>query len=192
MFCWSRLTLALVMVVTTIISSSARAAETYEIDMSHTSVVFAVSHAGFSYTYGRFNRGKGSVVWDAANPSASRFDMAIEVASVDTNDAKRDEHLRGPDFFNANQFPAITFRSKQVTPTPQGIDVVGDLTLHGVTKEVTLPLRKLGEGKSPLGDQRLGFHTEYRLNRSDYGMNQMVPMIGDNIAITISFEAKLK
>ncbi len=164
-------------------------ADTFKLDMSHTSIVFAIKHLEFSYTYGRFNKANGAFVLDQANPAANRFELNIEAASIDTNDPKRDEHLRGPDFFNVNQFPTITFVSKSVKPTETGFEVTGDLTIHGVKKEVTLPLRKLGEGKSMFGDYRVGFHCEHRINRSDFGMTGMVPSIGDNVALTVSFEA---
>lgn len=172
-----------------IVSNAANAADTFKLDMSHTSIVFAIKHLEFSYTYGRFNRATGVFTLDQANPAASKFELNIETATVDTNDPKRDEHLRGPDFFNANQFPTIKFVSKSVKPTETGMDVTGDLTLHGVTKEVTLSLRKLGEGMSMFKDYRVGLHCEHRINRSDYGMTGMIPSIGDNVAITISFEA---
>jgi len=165
-------------------------AESYLIDESHTSIIFGISHFNYSYTYGRFSLGKGSnFVWNNANPSSSQFQLIIPTASIDTNDQKRDGHLRGADFFNANQFPQIVFQSTAVKPSGENnYDVVGNLTMHGVTKQVTLPVRKLGEGTGPYGKYRCGFFCQTTINRSDFGMNKMIPDIGNQVAITISFE----
>ncbi len=168
-------------------------ADDFAIDNSHTSVIFGVSHMGYSITYGRFNNVSGTFTLDAKGPEASTFQVAIDVASIDTNDAKRDEHLKGPDFFNAGEFPVITFKSTKVAPkkTETGItlEVTGDLTMHGVTKPVTLELQKLGEGPGPTGqDFRTGFSGQAKLKRSDFGMTGMVGPVGDEVAITVSIE----
>ncbi len=172
-------------------------ADTYTIDASHTSIVFGISHFGYSYTYGRFNRTNGNFVWDNANPAASQFQIAIDAASIDSNDPKRDDHLRNADFFNVKQFPVISFQSTAVrpaagsstqNPTANMFDVTGNLTIHGVTKQVTLPMKKLGEGLGPYGKYRCGFFCQTTINRSDFGMTNMLPKIGDQVAITISFE----
>jgi len=173
------------------------AAENYEIDASHTSVIFGISHLGFSYTYGRFNKVGGSYSLDREDPSASKFQLTIDAASVDTNDAKRDDHLRNADFFNVNQFPLITFESAgvELQENDEGekvYQVTGKLTMHGVTREITIPLKLLGEGSGPGGVFRTGFLTETRLQRSEYGMTNMIPAIGDDVAITISFEGTKK
>ena len=165
------------------------AADSYSLDMSHTSIIFGISHFNYSYTYGRFNKAQGSFNWDNANPAASQFVLAIDTASIDTNDAKRDDHLRNADFFNANQFPQIVFQSTTIKPTGDNkFDITGNLTMHGVTKQVTLPVTKLGEGKGPYGKYRSGFFCQTTLNRSDFGMSNMLPNIGNQVAITISFE----
>ncbi len=186
-------TLCTLLVAAAALAPAARAAaDNYALDASHTSIIFGVSHLGYSYTYGRFNKLTGSFVIDAANPAASNFQLTIDAASVDTNDAKRDEHLRGPDFFNVNQFPTLSFQSTavEVTQAESGpvYNVTGNFTMHGTTKQITLPLKKLGEGNGPYGNYRTGFFCDYRLKRSDFGMSTMVPNIGDTIAITISFE----
>ena len=172
-------------------------ADDFDVDNSHTSVIFGVSHMGYSITYGRFNKVSGVFTLDPAGPEASTFQLAIDASSVDTNDAKRDGHLRGPDFFNAGEFPVITFKSTKVAPkkTETGInlEVTGDLTMHGQTKPVTLVLQKLGEGPGPTGaDFRTGFNCQTKLKRSDFGMTGMVGPVGDEVAITISFEGVRK
>ncbi|HEX6964063.1 MAG TPA: YceI family protein [Lacipirellula sp.] len=172
------------------------AADEFAVDNSHTSVIFGVSHLGYSFTYGRFNKVSGAFTLDPAGPEASTFQLAIDASSIDTNDAKRDEHLRGPDFFDAGQFPAITFKSTKVegkrTDAGMTLLVTGDLTMHGVTKPVTLELQKLGEGPGPGGGFRTGFNCQAKLKRSDFGMTNMIPSVGDEVAITISFEGVRK
>lgn len=184
--------LALGLVALALAAGQTTAAENYQLEASHTSVIFGVSHMGYSYTYGRFNKVNGSYVLDRANPGGSKFALNISVDSIDTNDAKRDVHLKSPDFFNASQFPVISFDSTKVAveKSDKGTfyNVTGNLTMHGVTKEITLPLKMLGEGKGMQGEYRTGFYLDTRLKRSEWGMANMVPAIGDEIAITISFE----
>jgi polyisoprenoid-binding protein YceI len=169
-------------------SNRSFAAETYTVDPSHTSLIFSISHLGYSYTYGRFNKLAGQYLLDRDAPQNCQFQFQVDVASVDTNDAKRDDHLRSADFFNAKQFPMISFQSSSVSKTEKGYDVTGNLTLHGVTKRVTLPMRLMGEGKGPYGNYRTGLIFQLQLKRSDYGMTGMQGPIGDNVAVTASFE----
>jgi polyisoprenoid-binding protein YceI len=163
-------------------------AANYALDGSHTSVVFAVSHLGFSYTYGRFNEVTGTFAFDSSDPTASRFAIDMNTGSVDTNDAKRDQHLKGPDFFNAKQFPKIQFRSTSLASKGDSLELTGELTLHGVTKEITIPLKFLGEGKGPTGKEHAGFMSQFSLKRSDFGMTNMVGPIGDEVSVLMSFE----
>jgi polyisoprenoid-binding protein YceI len=168
-------------------------ADDYKLDEGHTSVIFGISHMGLSLTYGRFNEVKGSYTLDAADPANSKFEFIINAQTIDTNNEGRDKHLRSADFLSADEFPTITFASTKVTT--KEVDgkkvyvVAGDLTMHGVKKEVTLELTLLGEGAGPQGnDHRTGFLCDVRLKRSDFGMTKYVPNIGDEVAITISFE----
>jgi len=166
-------------------------ADEYLIDARHTSIVFGINHLGYSFTYGRFNEVGGNFVWNNASPASGQFMLAINSASIDTNDAQRDEHLRGPDFFNAKQFPRISFQSTSITPQRSAQDkfqVNGNLTIHGVTRQVSLPMRKLGEGDGPQGNYRCGFLCQTSIKRSDYGMTNMIPNVGDEVALTICFE----
>lgn len=184
---------ALVGVLALLISSHSQTAraDNYVLDPSHTSIIFGINHLGYSFTYGRFNKAEGKFVWNNANPASGQFQFAISTASIDTNDAKRDEHLRGPDFFNAMQFPTISFQSSGITPRPNSpnkFQVHGNLTIHGVTRQVALPLQKLGEGNGPYGKYRCGFLCQTSVKRSDYGMATMIPNIGDKVALTICFE----
>jgi len=171
--------------------STATAAQTYQLDLGHSSFVFRIKHLDRSYVYGRFNQTQGAVALDRDNPSKSTFNVTIAAESIDTGNTKRDEHLRGPDFFNVRQFPQITFTSTAVKATSDGYQVTGDLSLHGQTKSVTFNLELLGEGEDPWGNQRAGFNTEFTIKRSDFGMTYGVSngVVGDDVDMMISFEA---
>ncbi len=168
---------------------------TFKIEETHTAVSFAISHLGFSETHGRFNNVSGSLAYDAANPTKSSLNVTIDANSVDTNNKQRDDHLRGPDFFNVKQFPKIEFKSTKIGVADNGWNVTGTMTMHGESKEVTIPLKKNGEGETPFRDYRIGFSGELTIKRSDFGMKGMVPAegtkkgIGDDVSIWISFEA---
>jgi polyisoprenoid-binding protein YceI len=174
------------------------AADVYQIDPTHTSVIFSASHWRFSYTYGMFREASGSYVIDKASPANSRFLFKIATNSIDTNNAKRDQHLRSADFLNVQQYPDITFESTKCTllETPEEgkvFQLEGTLSMHGVSKTITVPLRMLGEGTGPYGDHITGFLCQIALKRSDFGMNNLLDkgQVGDAIGITISFEGKL-
>ena len=158
----NKFVLSLFLGISTLSATDTRAAQ-YDLDKSHTSILFGISHLGYSYTYGRFNEAEGKFTWDNANPAASQFQFLIKVASIDSNDPKRDDHLRNADFFNASQFPHITFQSTSVRPATSNnvagnmYDVTGNFTMHGKTKQITLPMKKLGEGPGPYGKYRTGF-----------------------------------
>ena len=167
------------------VSSSAARANNFVLDPTHTSVIFSISHLGYSFTYGRFNTYNGQFSLDGNN---SQFSFTIDAESLDTNDAKRDEHLRGADFFNVKQFPTITFQSTQVMQEGDVFNITGNLTMHGVTRQVTIPMKKLGEGPGPGGGYHTGFMTQFQIKRSDFGMTGMVGPIGDEVALSVSFE----
>ena len=160
----------------------------YTIDNDHTSVVFAVSHFGLSYTYGRFNKVEGTFALDGAELAKSGFSFTIKAGSIDTNNAERDTHLCSPDFFNTQQFPEIKFVTKSFTKVDDQYEVIGELTMLGETRPLTLPLRLVGIGKGPFGKQRAGYFTKFTINRSEFGMDKMAGQVGDKIAVTFSFE----
>ena len=122
------------------------------------------------------------------SPSAGEFTFEIDVNSIDSNDAKRDEHLRGPDFFDAAKYPKMIFKSTKVSQSPNGLQITGDMTLHGVTKQIVLPVKYVGEGMGPFGKYRCGFYSQFVIKRSEFEMNNMLPNIGDEISVTFSFE----
>jgi polyisoprenoid-binding protein YceI len=188
---------ALTLVAATLcLSPPVHAADTYKIDPRHTSIVFSIGHAGLSYTYGMFLKAGGGYIIDKENPANTRFRLEIQTNSLFTNDAERDEHLRSPDFFDAKQFPTITFESTACSlpkTTPEGaieIELTGKLTMHGAAKEIKFPVLMLAESAGPQGDHRTGFYSQLELKRSDFGMNALLDknIVGDAVSITISFE----
>jgi polyisoprenoid-binding protein YceI len=170
--------------------ATTRGADQYRIDPVHSAAIFRVKHMNVGYTYGRFNDIGGSVTIDEQDPAHCVFDIQVKAESLDTANAKRDGHLRSTDFFNVKEFPTIAFKSKQVKLAKPGTyEVTGDLTLHGVTKTITVTLQRVGTGNSPMGGQRTGFETNFSIRRSDYGMTGMQGPVGDDIWMLVSFEA---
>jgi len=140
--------------------------------------------------YGTFDDMTGSLSFDAADPSKSTLEASIKVDSVHTHNDKRNGHLKSPDFFNAAKFPTMTFKSKSFAKSGENMfDVKGDLTIHGVTKEITVKLEKTGSGSVPQMGERIGFGTEFTLKRSDYGITFMPDGLGDEVKVAIGIEA---
>ena len=143
----------------------------WNIDTSHSGIHFAVRHMVVSKVRGAFTRWQGTVDFDAANWSASKVSVKIEAASIDTREPKRDEHLRSADFFDAATYPELTFESTRVERlSSEEYRVTGNLTIHGITKEVALEVEHLGGGKDPWGNERIGFQAKTALNRRDFGL----------------------
>lgn len=174
-----------------LLGSVVHAADTYKVDPVHSAVIFRIGHFNIGQVYGRFNltENAGTFTIDTANPENNSFEIVIDADKIDTGNAKRDDHLRGADFFNVKQFPQITFKSTSVKSAGENVyDVTGDLTLHGVTKPITIQVTKLGEGKDPMGGYRAGLAAEFTVKRSDYGMTGMLEGIGDEVTLMIAFE----
>ena len=173
-------------------SHSDTEAHDYEIDGVHSAILFKVSHMGISNTWGRFDSIGGSLKFgDGA--SANAIDITVKAGSINTGNADRDAHLKSPAFFSAKEFTTITFKSKSWNKTgDKSYDVTGDLSLHGVTKSVTLAVTKVGEGKGPRGMLRVGFDAVLKLKRTDYGMKQFVGAAGDEVTLHIAIEGMRK
>lgn len=164
----------------------------YSVDRSHSEIGFSVRHMMFAKVHGQFKDWEAKLAYDEADPSRSSVRVEIATASIDTREAKRDEHLRSGDFFDAESFPKMVFQSKRVEPVGKGrYRVTGDLTLHGVTKEVALDVEETGRGKDPWGNSRLGFSAKGSLLRSDFGLkwNQALEtggvLVSDKVEIEI-------
>jgi polyisoprenoid-binding protein YceI len=162
-------------------------ADTFKIDPVHSSIIFGIKYFGTDF-YGRFNDVSGKVVLDKADPSKSSVELTIPVESVDTKFAKRDQHLKSPDFFNAKQFPMIVFKSKSMEASGNTYKVTGELMLHGVTKPLTLEMKKGTEAKGMEGEIRDGGETRFTVKRSDFGMNFMQGPLGDEVAMIVSLQ----
>lgn len=167
-------------------------ADDYALDVTHAAVSFQISHFGLSMTHGRFKDLKGSFTIDSAKPSASKFELIAKADSVDTDNAKRDEHLKSPDFFNTKQHPVVSFKSTAVKAIKDGYEVTGDLSLHGVTKPITVKLSGGKTAEFPKGVTRTGYTTNFTIKRSEFGMDKMLEGIGDDVQISVSFEGTKK
>ena len=189
----------LVTLVTLVILVAASAgAETWEVDTSHTTVGFSVSHL-FTSVQGRFGSFEGSVEFDPAKPEATVVRGTVQAASIDTDNEKRDKHLRSPDFFDVEKYPTLEFVSSGVSDwSKNGGKLNGKLTIHGVTRDVSFDAKFLGRGTDPWGNVKAGFRATLTINRKDYGLdwNQILEaggvLVGEEIEIRIDVEANLQ
>jgi len=171
------------------------AAAPWQIDQAHTELEFSARHLMISNVKGRFSNPTGSVSFDPRKPAAFSLDVTIPIATIDTRNEQRDAHLRSADFFDAEHFPEMTFKGKRIDGDIDGeFRLTGDLTIRGVTREVTLDVTAEGAGADPWGNDRLGFSATTKINRSDFGLtwNQLLETggvtVSDQIRITINTE----
>src|SRR5580658_1149169 len=192
----SRTLLTSVVAVALLLALSASAAaqdkDTWQLDPPHSSAQFSVRHLGVSTIRGAFTKVSGTVHYDAANPGKTSIQATIESASVDTRVEMRDNDLRSPRFLDAQKYPTITFQSKKVEAAGEGkLKVTGDLTIHGVTKEVVLDVDGPTPAiKDPMGKDRLrmGASATTKINRNDFGVSALPGAVGDDITITLDIE----
>jgi polyisoprenoid-binding protein YceI len=165
------------------------AADVYRIDPDHSTITFRVKHMGIAFVYGRFNDVEGSYAFDETATENCFIEIRVKAENIDTGNEKRDSHLRGPDFFDTDKFPTIVFKSVFVKKLQESTyEVVGYLTLHGITQFVTVQAVKTGNIQIPGGELRTGFETAFMVRRSDYGMKYMLGGVGDKIELTVSVE----
>lgn len=164
---------------------------TYNFDQPHTQVLFFVDHMGFAKSQGEFEQTDGTITINEEEPEKSVVDVSIPIASLDMDDAKWEEHLKSADFFDAAQFPVMTFKSTSVERTGENTaNVTGDLTIHGVTKPTVLAVTHNKSGKHPMkGNNVTGFSATTNIKRSDFGMEYGLPMVGDDVEIRLEVEA---
>ena len=172
------------------------ALSTWNIDASHSSVGFSVRHLVIAKVHGKFTKLSGAVKLDEQNLAASEVSVTLEAASIDTSDAKRDEHLRSADFFDVAAHPELTFASKRIEKTgSDAFKVTGDLSIHGVTKEIAVDVEYSGKGKDPWGNERVAFTGKTSINRTDFGLkwNQALEaggvLVGEKIEISFDIQA---
>jgi polyisoprenoid-binding protein YceI len=193
-----RLSLVLTLAATFLVAPLAFAADppaTFTIDPAHTSVTFKVRHL-LTKVEGTFRDVSGTITGDPKDPAHASVEFSIKAASIDTRNDQRDKHLRSADFFDVEKFPEITFKSTKIIPKGGELyDVVGQFSMHGVTKEITVPVDFAGTIKDPWGNTRAGFSVALTLNRKDYGiswnktLDQGGLMLGDDVEISIDVEA---
>jgi polyisoprenoid-binding protein YceI len=171
----------------------------YSIDSAHSAAQFSVRHLMVSNVRGEFSKVTGKVVYDDAKPTATAVEASVDVATVNTREPKRDEHLKSPDFFDAAKYPSFTFKSTSVKKTAQGLDVSGQLTIHGVSKPVVLHVSGITkEIKDPFGLLRRGATATTVINRKDFGMTWNKGLdgggvvVGDEVSITLDIEVTRK
>ena len=160
---------------------------TFDVDLAHSHILFRTKHLGLSYAHGRFNTFAGKFELDGS-PS---IQIEIETNSIDTQNAKRDGHLKSPDFFDSEQFPKATFKSTKIEDQGEGkYKVTGDLELHGKTKKISFEAIKIGEGPDPWEGFRTGLHANFTIKRSDFGMTWGLDKgsVGDEVFIEVSLE----
>ena len=204
--------------------SRASAADTYQIDRAHSSLGFAVRHLTVSTVNGEFTDYSGTIQFDKADPSMFTAEVNIKTASIDTRQKQRDDHLRGADFFDAEKFPEISFKSKKLSPCSGALEkprdptapmpgladatnpqlfigvfrLTGDLTMHGVTKEISILLTIAGPVKGPMGGEVIGLSAETTINRQDFGVSWNKALdsggyvVGDEVKISVNLEAHKK
>lgn len=171
----------------------------WDFDLSHSSINFHVRHLMVSKVHGRFTAWSGVLELDDEDLTRSRVEVSIEAASIDTKEEKRDAHLRSPDFLEVEKFPAITFKSTQITRAgDEEYKVVGDLTIHGVTREVTLEVEGGGRVTDPWGGTRTGFSVKTSISRKEFGLTWNMALeaggflVGDKLDINLEIEAVRK
>ncbi|BCL81570.1 polyisoprenoid-binding protein [Ktedonobacteria bacterium brp13] len=170
----------------------------WQIDAAHSQIGFSVRHMMVSTVRGRFSTVSGTLNIDEANPANSWVEAEADTASISTNDANRDGHLRSADFFDAEKFPKVTFKSTSVAKDGDNYKVTGDLTMHGVTKPVTFTVEYSGVIKDPYGLQRAGFDAQAKINRKDFGLGwggvleTGGAIVSDEVKIILEFEATLQ
>ena len=168
---------------------------TWKIDPAHSQVEFGVRHMMITTVKGRFAGVEGTVLLDETNPSNAEVDVKIDASTIDTRESQRDAHLRSADFFEVEKYPHIIFKSNRITGRKGNeFKLVGDLTMHGVTREVVLDVSEEGRVRDPWGGERLGFTATTKVKRSDYGLkwNQTLEaggvLVGDDVKISLELE----
>jgi len=195
MHCKPFISTAIVFAALAALAATSMAADNYAVDRTHSSVGFAVKHMVVSKVKGYFNDYTVNIVYDDKDITKSSVEVAIKTASIDTKEAKRDEHLRSTDFFDAAKSPEITFKSKRIEKSGENYVAIGDLTMRGVTKEIKLTFTFAGVVTDPYGNTRLGLSASTKLNRQDYGLSwsKMLEsgglVVANDVEVAIEIEA---
>jgi polyisoprenoid-binding protein YceI len=157
-------------------------------DKAHASINFRIKHLGYSWLTGRFDNFKGTFTFDDAKPEASKVKVEVDTNSVNSNHAERDKHLRGKDFLDTASFPTATFESTSVKLDGDKATIVGNLTLHGVTKEIAIDAKRVGGGDDPWGGHRQGFTGTISLPLKDFGINYNLGPTAEVVELALEIE----
>ena len=190
-------TTAFLAVLTLAFTSEALAADKYMLDKAHTNVGFSVKHMVITSVKGSFHEFDGYIMFDETDATKISAKGTIRVASIDTGNDKRDDHLRSEEFFHAEKYPEITFESKRVykLEDDDGYVMVGDITIRGVTKEIEVPFEIVGTVTDPMGNMRAGIHAQTKINRQDFGVSWSKALeaggliVGNDVTIELDIEA---
>jgi len=178
-----------VAVVALVAWANSSQAQSYTVDLVHSSLLFQSKHAGIGHVWGRFDSFGGSFTLDDADVGKTTFSIEVKAGSVNSGNEKRDGHLKTPDFLNAKQFPTISFKSTGAKKGADGkIEVTGDLTLHGVTKPITASVEVIGRGEFPKDTPRAGLEATLVVKTSDFGIKGVGPAVGDEIKLIVALE----
>jgi polyisoprenoid-binding protein YceI len=166
--------------------------ETFKVDPVHSMIFFRIKHGNVGYVYGMFFNPEGTFVVDSENPAKSSVAIQVKAEGVNTGNKNRDNHLKGPDFLNAKQFRVISFKSTAVKKIAEKrYEATGQLTLHGVKKEITVALAETGRA-DVRGKNVMGFEGKFAIKRSDFGMTGMMGGVGDDITFMVTLEGALQ
>ena len=167
----------------------------YQIDPSHSTANFSIKHMMIAKVHGGFEKMSGKLIYDSANPSKSSVEVSIETASVNTREAQRDAHLKSPDFFDVEKYPAITFQSTRVEKAGDNLKVFGNLIIHGVSQPITLDVEGPSEEmKDPWGNVKIGASGSTKIKRKDFGLTWNAALeaggflVGDDVSITLDVQ----
>ena len=180
----------LVLIFSLIIVSVAFSADKYVFDPVHSTIGFSVRHLVISNVKGEFKEVSGNILFDEKDITKSSVNIMIKTASIDTDEQDRDNHLKGPDFFDVKKYSEITFKSKRIDKIDDAYVAIGDLTIHGVTKEIRLPFSMFGPIKDPWGNNRIGVEANLKINRQDYGVSWSKTL--DNGGLVVGNEVKIE
>lgn len=187
-------TMATALVLVLSIAISASGADKFVLDQVHSSIGFSVRHLVISKTKGSFHDATATVMYDEKDITKSSVDVTIKIASIDTDNEDRDNHLKGPEFFDAEKFPDMTFKSKSIKKVKDGYVATGDFTIRDVTKEIKLPFQIVGIVKDPWGNTKMGIEASITIDRQDYGLTWSKTIeagglvVGNDVNIELSLE----
>jgi polyisoprenoid-binding protein YceI len=169
-------------------AAPARAADTFKVDPVHSSLLFRIKHLNVGYIYGRFNAFSGTFAFDR-DPAQSNLTFEVNIDSIDTANAARDKHVKGPDFFNVKEFATASFKSKSFKALDEKTyEVSGEMTLHGVTQPVVVKLERIGTARGMRGEVRTGIETTFTIKRSDFGMKYGLQLLSDEVRVIVAVE----